>query len=323
MTPTGEVRIVGRRATDLIKTGGYKVGAGEVEAALLEHAAVREAAVIGVPDEDLGERIVAFVVAAPGATPRARGARRARRPPARAAQAAADRPARRGAAPERDGEGAEEGAREAPLNGTIVIREQASVASPPGRHRDRGEAARGGARDPASSGSEAGTRRLLAEGEPRREALPPGPSSFAAGAGGAAPRSNIGSVRAPHVDDRELLRAAGPLHHDDVAALATEKRRRDGGVTLTEAAPRIRLVGADDAPGRGDSGLVLDGHPRGERHRTLGRPIWAEHRQCGERRLGERHAPVELGQARGATGLRSGCPRILLAQPARSARSAA
>jgi malonyl-CoA/methylmalonyl-CoA synthetase len=68
--PTGEVRIVGRRATDLIKTGGYKVGAGEVEAALLEHAAVREAAVIGVPDEDLGERIVAFVVAAPGATPR-------------------------------------------------------------------------------------------------------------------------------------------------------------------------------------------------------------------------------------------------------------
>jgi malonyl-CoA/methylmalonyl-CoA synthetase len=63
----GEVRIVGRRATDLIKTGGYKVGAGEVEAALLEHPAVREAAVIGVADEDLGERIVAFVVPAPGA----------------------------------------------------------------------------------------------------------------------------------------------------------------------------------------------------------------------------------------------------------------
>jgi malonyl-CoA/methylmalonyl-CoA synthetase len=58
----GEVRIVGRRATDLIKTGGYKVGAGEVEAALLDHPAVREAAVVGVPDDDLGERIVAFVV---------------------------------------------------------------------------------------------------------------------------------------------------------------------------------------------------------------------------------------------------------------------
>jgi malonyl-CoA/methylmalonyl-CoA synthetase len=68
--PTGEVRIVGRRATDLIKTGGYKVGAGEVEAALLEHPGVREAAVIGVADDDLGERIVAFVVASPGASPR-------------------------------------------------------------------------------------------------------------------------------------------------------------------------------------------------------------------------------------------------------------
>jgi malonyl-CoA/methylmalonyl-CoA synthetase len=62
----GEVRIVGRRATDLIKTGGYKVGAGEVEAALLDHPAVREAAVVGVPDDDLGERIIAFVVAYAG-----------------------------------------------------------------------------------------------------------------------------------------------------------------------------------------------------------------------------------------------------------------
>jgi malonyl-CoA/methylmalonyl-CoA synthetase len=70
LTAAGEVRIVGRRATDLIKTGGYKVGAGEVEAALLEHPAVREAAVIGVPDDDLGERIVAFVVAYDGLQPR-------------------------------------------------------------------------------------------------------------------------------------------------------------------------------------------------------------------------------------------------------------
>ena len=58
----GHVRIVGRRATDLIKCGGYKVGAGEVEAALLEHPLVREAAVVGRPDPDLGERIIAFVV---------------------------------------------------------------------------------------------------------------------------------------------------------------------------------------------------------------------------------------------------------------------
>lgn len=60
--PDGYVRIVGRKSTDLIKTGGYKVGAGEVEGALLEHPAVSEAAVAAAPDEDLGERIVAWVV---------------------------------------------------------------------------------------------------------------------------------------------------------------------------------------------------------------------------------------------------------------------
>jgi malonyl-CoA/methylmalonyl-CoA synthetase len=61
-TPDGQIRVVGRRSTDLIKCGGFKVGAGEVEAALLEHPAIAEAAVIGAPDPDLGERIVAFVV---------------------------------------------------------------------------------------------------------------------------------------------------------------------------------------------------------------------------------------------------------------------
>ncbi|MET8117494.1 acyl-CoA synthetase [Streptomyces prasinus] len=66
----GYVRIVGRKATDLIKSGGYKIGAGEIENALLEHPGVREAAVTGEPDADLGERIVAWVVpSAPGAPP--------------------------------------------------------------------------------------------------------------------------------------------------------------------------------------------------------------------------------------------------------------
>ncbi|MEV6635027.1 acyl-CoA synthetase [Actinoplanes sp. NPDC051470] len=60
--PDGWHRIVGRASTDLIKTGGYRVGAGEVEDALLAHPAVREAAVIGTPHDDLGEQITAFVV---------------------------------------------------------------------------------------------------------------------------------------------------------------------------------------------------------------------------------------------------------------------
>jgi len=64
--PDRYLRIVGRRATDLIKTGGFKVGAGEVEAALLEHPAVAEAAVLGQDDERLGQRIVAWAVLRPG-----------------------------------------------------------------------------------------------------------------------------------------------------------------------------------------------------------------------------------------------------------------
>ena len=72
--PTGDVatigadgwhRIVGRASTDLIKTGGYRVGAGEVEDALLLHPAVREVAVVGTPHPDLGEQITAYVVGGP------------------------------------------------------------------------------------------------------------------------------------------------------------------------------------------------------------------------------------------------------------------
>lgn len=54
---------MGRASTDMIKSGGYRIGAGEIENALLDHPRVREAAVVGVPDADLGQRIVAFVVA--------------------------------------------------------------------------------------------------------------------------------------------------------------------------------------------------------------------------------------------------------------------
>ncbi|WP_211265400.1 AMP-binding protein [Actinacidiphila oryziradicis] len=61
--PDGMHRIVGRASTDLIKSGGYRIGAGEVENALLDHPSVREAAVIGAPHADLGQEIVAYVVA--------------------------------------------------------------------------------------------------------------------------------------------------------------------------------------------------------------------------------------------------------------------
>jgi fatty acid CoA ligase FadD36 len=58
----GMHRIVGRESVDLIKSGGYRIGAGEIETVLLGHGDVVEVAVVGVPDDDLGQRIVAFVV---------------------------------------------------------------------------------------------------------------------------------------------------------------------------------------------------------------------------------------------------------------------
>jgi fatty acid CoA ligase FadD36 len=58
----GMHRIVGRESVDLIKSGGYRIGAGEIETVLLGHPGVAEVAVIGVPDDDLGQRIVAYVV---------------------------------------------------------------------------------------------------------------------------------------------------------------------------------------------------------------------------------------------------------------------
>ena len=65
----GYIRIVGRRATDLIMSGGFKIGAGEIESVLLEHPGVAEVAVTGEPDPDLGERVVAWVVPAAGRRP--------------------------------------------------------------------------------------------------------------------------------------------------------------------------------------------------------------------------------------------------------------
>ncbi|MDQ2788332.1 MAG: acyl-CoA synthetase [Actinomycetota bacterium] len=68
----GHLRLIGRRTTDLISSGGYKIGAGEIESALLEHPGIADAAVTGEPDPDLGERVVAWVVAAGDSPPAAK-----------------------------------------------------------------------------------------------------------------------------------------------------------------------------------------------------------------------------------------------------------
>lgn len=62
----GYVRILGRTSVDILKSGGYKLSALEIEEAVREHGAVAEVAVVGLPDETWGERVVACVVAHPG-----------------------------------------------------------------------------------------------------------------------------------------------------------------------------------------------------------------------------------------------------------------
>ena len=66
VSPDGHVRIVGRKR-ELILRGGYSVVPGEVEAVLLAHPAVAEAAVVGLPHPELGEEVAAFVTLRPGA----------------------------------------------------------------------------------------------------------------------------------------------------------------------------------------------------------------------------------------------------------------
>ena len=61
LDPGGRLVVVGR-ADDLVVTGGEKVAPAAVEAALAEHPSVVEVAVVGVPDEEWGQRVVAAVV---------------------------------------------------------------------------------------------------------------------------------------------------------------------------------------------------------------------------------------------------------------------
>ncbi len=49
-------------STDIIKTGGHKVSALEIEETLREHPAIAECAVVGIPDPEWGERVAAAIV---------------------------------------------------------------------------------------------------------------------------------------------------------------------------------------------------------------------------------------------------------------------
>lgn len=64
----GAYRILGRQSTDIIKTGGYKVSALEIEDVLGTHPAIAECAVVGVHDPAWGERVSAAVELRPGST---------------------------------------------------------------------------------------------------------------------------------------------------------------------------------------------------------------------------------------------------------------
>ena len=63
----GSYRLLGRSSVDILKTGGYKVSALEIEEVLRTHPAIAECAVVGVPDEEWGQRVCVGVEVGAGA----------------------------------------------------------------------------------------------------------------------------------------------------------------------------------------------------------------------------------------------------------------
>jgi len=61
-SPDGFLRLLGRTSVDILKSGGYKLSALEIEEALRENPAVAEVAVVGLPDEAWGDRVCAVLV---------------------------------------------------------------------------------------------------------------------------------------------------------------------------------------------------------------------------------------------------------------------
>ena len=107
----GVIRLLGRTSIDIIKSGGYKLSALEIEAVLLTHPAIAEVAVLGLPDPTWGEVVTAFVVPRPGngtTTEPTLTERAGLRPRAPRALQDPARPAGRPlTAPQRDGQAAE------------------------------------------------------------------------------------------------------------------------------------------------------------------------------------------------------------------------
>eukprot|EP01132_Coremiostelium_polycephalum_P005571 gene5571-6937_t len=64
--PNGRFKILGRSSVDIIKSGGYKISALEIERELLEHPSIDECAVLGIPNEEYGQIIGAILVCKKG-----------------------------------------------------------------------------------------------------------------------------------------------------------------------------------------------------------------------------------------------------------------
>ncbi|RUP46243.1 hypothetical protein BC936DRAFT_147173 [Jimgerdemannia flammicorona] len=121
--PEGHFAIMGRKSVDIIKSGGYKLSALEIEREMLAHPDVRDVAVVAVDDPEWGQRVAAVLVVEEG--------KPAARPPhaprlLQATHGALQNPhhdedRRWATAPERDGEGEQEGVGQTVWGGEQVI----------------------------------------------------------------------------------------------------------------------------------------------------------------------------------------------------------
>jgi malonyl-CoA/methylmalonyl-CoA synthetase len=66
LNANGELFVHGRISVDVLKSGGYKLSALEIEGAIREHPLVDEVAVVGIPDVEWGDRVTAAIVARAG-----------------------------------------------------------------------------------------------------------------------------------------------------------------------------------------------------------------------------------------------------------------